>query len=116
MMACCGLKCESCPIYLATREQDQEKQKLMRESIARQCRELYGLEIEPEQVTDCDGCRSSKERLFSGCRDCRIRSCVAAKGLENCAGCNDYPCPDLKEIFRLEPQAGTRLDGLRLDH
>lgn len=37
MLAYCGLTCDSCPIHLATLEQDKSRQQTMRESIAEQC-------------------------------------------------------------------------------
>ena len=109
----CGLICQSCPIYLATREDDDEKKHKMRVDIAQQIHERYGQECKAEDVIDCDGCKPDTGRLFSGCKTCHIRRCAIEKGLENCAHCGEYACDRLKEFFVKDPEAKTRLDFIR---
>jgi hypothetical protein len=113
MMAYCGLVCQTCPIYLATRVENKEEQARMRVDIARLCREQYGMKYEPEDITDCDGCRTEGGRLFSGCKTCLIRKCASQKGLEDCAHCADYVCANLEALFATDPAARTRLDEVR---
>jgi len=113
MLSYCGLVCDTCPIYLATRVVDPEEQTRMRAEIARLCNERYGVKYEPADITDCDGCRTKEGRLFSGCRDCAIRKCAVDKGLENCAYCAEYVCGGLETFFVSEPSAKTRLDEVR---
>jgi hypothetical protein len=112
IVAFCGLLCDMCPIYLATREEDKEAQLRMRTDIARICREQYGLEYQLVEITDCDGCGVEGGRLFSGCRKCTIRSCAMDKGLKTCAECPDYPCAQLLSFFEGEPDARERLDEI----
>ena len=109
----CGLICHTCAIYLATREQDEEKRHKMRVDIAQQIKEHYGEECKPEDVTDCDGCKSENGRLFSGCYGCQIRKCAKGKAIENCAHCNDYACDKLEKFFVKDPQAREQLDTIR---
>jgi hypothetical protein len=45
MLAYCGLICQACPIYLATRQTNTEEQTRMRTEIVRQCLEHYGMDI-----------------------------------------------------------------------
>ena len=111
--AYCGLNCETCPSHLATLEPNKSRQKTMRISIAKVCTEQYGMNLHPEEITDCDGCRTDTGRLFSGCLKCEIRKCASRKVLENCAHCTEYACDQLKDIFRLDPDAQTRLDEIR---
>ena len=113
-LAYCGLPCDSCPIHLATLEPDDRKRQELRTAIARLCTEQYGVPLDPLAVTDCDGCRAGG-RLFSGCRDCRIRPCAVARGLDSCAFCADYPCAVLEEHCRREPLARDRLDRVRAE-
>jgi hypothetical protein len=118
MIAYCGLNCVKCPIYLATRETNAEKQKQKREEIARQIEEKYGMQCRVEDVTDCDGCPAQGGRLFSGCQKCRIRKCAREKGIENCAHCSEYACEKLEAFFNfggklVEGDAKKRLDGIR---
>jgi hypothetical protein len=113
IIAYCGLYCHSCPIYLATREMDEEKRYKMRVDIARQIKEHYGQESKPEDVTDCDGCKTETGRLYSGCKNCQIRKCGSRKGIENCAHCNEYACEKLEKFFVTDPEAKKRLDAIR---
>lgn len=112
MMAFCGLLCDTCPVHLATLEQDKFLQQRKRASIAEECFNLYGVKFLVEDITDCDGCRASTGRLFSGCLTCEIRQCAITKDVENCAFCGDYACDKLKKHFSFEPAAQTRLEKI----
>jgi len=113
IIAYCGLACQTCPIYLATRQEDKEEQARMRAAVAQLCQEHYGMNYRPEDITDCDGCPTEGGRLFSGCKDCAIRNCARQKGLENCAYCCEYACERLETFFATDPAAKTRLDQMR---
>jgi hypothetical protein len=118
MIAYCGLKCETCPIYLATREKDHAKQVKMREDIAGKILKEYGIKCRGEDITDCDGCPTQNGRLFAGCQKCRIRPCARERGLENCAYCGDYACDKLTEFFNfggklVNTDAKKQLDAIR---
>ena len=113
MIAYCGLRCDSCPIHLATLEQDKSRQQTMRKSIAEQCSKNYHMNLDPEEVTDCDGCRANTGKLFSGCLNCEIRKCAIERKIESCAYCFDYACELLKKHFSLDPSAKTRLEKIR---
>ena len=107
----CGLICESCAIYLATRQEDKQKRYDKRVEIAQQIEKYYGRECRPEDVTDCDGCKAESGRLF--CTSCKIRECARQKALENCAPCNGYPCEELEQLFTTDAGAKKRLDLIR---
>ncbi len=113
MLGYCGLTCQTCPIYLATREENKDKQLRMRMEIIQLCKEHYGIHYQLKDITDCDGCRTKGGRLFSSCKTCVIRKCAKEKGLENCAMCPDYACKDLLAFFETDPEAKTRLDEVR---
>ena len=115
IIAYCGLTCHDCAIYLATREKDEEKRYKMRVDIAQEIKKVYGQECKPEDVTDCDGCKTENGRLFSGCRYCEIRKCAREKSIGNCAHCDEYACEKLKEFFATEAHAHAkeRLDKIK---
>ncbi len=116
MVAYCGLNCITCPIYLATREKNPEKQRQKREQIVIAIKEYLGEEKHVEDITDCDGCKAQGGRLYSGCRNCRIRKCASEKGFENCAYCSEYPCEKLGKFFDSEDIDGSakkRLDAIK---
>jgi len=113
MIAYCGLTCDSCPIHLATLEQDKSRQRTMRESIAEQCSKVYGMNLQPKDITDCDGCRADTGRLFSGCFNCEVRKCASLKNIESCAYCSYYACENLREHFSHDPGSQIRLEEIR---
>jgi hypothetical protein len=113
MMAYCGLECDSCPILKATSEKDKSLQSAMRELIADQCSKIYGINTQPKDITDCDGCRADTGRLFFGCLKCEIRKCANLKNIRNCAYCSEYACDLLKNHFSLDPGAQDRLEKIR---
>jgi hypothetical protein len=113
MIAYCGLACDKCFIHLATLEQNKSRQQEMRVSIARFISEHYNMNMQAEDITDCDGCRDNSGRLFSGCLNCEIRKCAILRNLESCAYCPDYACDKLTELFGREQGAQTRLEELR---
>ena len=112
-IAYCGLNCYGCPIYTATREKDKDKQYKMRVEIARQIKELYGDEYKPEDISNCDGCKTQDGRLFSGSNNCYMRKCTRKKRIENCAYCQDYPCEELQKLFTIDKDARKRLDAIK---
>lgn len=113
MIAYCGLDCNTCPIYLVTREKNKEKQKEKRKEIVNLIKEHYGLDFRLGDITDCDGCMGETGRLFSACKDCPIRKCARKKRIESCAYCNEYICETLEEFFKKEPDARVRLNKMR---
>ena len=113
MLAYCGLYCDHCPIHLATLEMDESVKKIMRDSISKQCKEKYGMDLKPEDITDCDGCTANTGRLFSGCRNCEIRKCAMERNHNSCGECPEYPCNKLSGIFHEDPGAKTRLDLIK---
>ena len=114
-LAYCGLICQTCPIYLATRTKDGEEQARMRTDITRLLNEHYGMKYTPEDITDCDGCSREEGRLFSGCHNCFIRTCARKKSLENCAYCSEYACENLEALFASESGARKRLEEIRIN-
>lgn len=109
----CGIICLGCPIYWATWEEDKEKKVKMKAEIARRCNEEFETEFGPEEITDCEGCRTEGGRLFSGSKDCKIRKCAVIRGHENCAHCVEYPCEKLEEVFATDSSAKARLDVIK---
>jgi hypothetical protein len=112
----CGIACDSCPIHLATLEQDKVLQYSMRISIANQISAIYKKNLKPEDITDCDGCLADTGRIFSECRDCEVRKCASTKKIDNCAHCSNYACSILQNHFLQEPAAENRLEEIRMTY
>ncbi len=113
MIAYCGLACDSCPIHLATLENDLAKQIKMRKEIAEQLSKIYGTTPKPEIITDCDGSKDINGRLFAPCADCRIRKCAIDKNMINCAYCSDFACEKLESHYKFDPSSKDRLEEIR---
>jgi hypothetical protein len=80
--AVCGLCCEACTLYIATREDPERLKRIAR---------MYGM---TEEEVSCHGCRSHK--LGPYCTTCRMKPCAEERGVSFCSECADYPCPTLK--------------------
>ena len=108
MIAYCGLDCSACPAYIVSVKEDMS----LRERTARQWSEIYGADIEPDDIF-CTGCASAAGRKFGHCLECGIRLCAKEKGVENCAFCDEYACEKLASFLEYVPEAKETLDRLR---
>ena len=107
MPAYCGLKCEECPVLIATVNDDDK----LRNETASQWSGFFEKGLAPEDIY-CDGCKAGEGIIFKWCAACPARSCAADKDLANCGLCGDYPCEKLEEIHRLNPDAKPVLDAI----
>lgn len=108
MMSVCGLLCNECDAFIATKDDDDNK----RAEVAQLWSQQYDADLKPEDI-NCDGCTSDSERLFAHCKGCEIRKCARPKAIENCAHCDEYACEKVEKIFQMVPEAKKRLDVIR---
>ena len=105
LIAICGLDCEKCDAYIATKNDDQE----LREKTARLWSALNQASILPEHI-HCEGCRMNGVKTLFCSSLCEIRKCSVAKGHETCADCSERDaCPKVNAIWRHNPQATENL-------
>ncbi|HSQ78048.1 MAG TPA: DUF3795 domain-containing protein [Nitrospirota bacterium] len=90
LVAVCGLFCPACRVFIGTRE-DPGRLRAMALRFQRSFEEMQ-----------CNGCRSEK-RCFYCETKCTMAKCAAAKGVDFCGECAEYPCKDLKEFQALAP-------------
>lgn len=109
----CGIDCIKCPIHLATVESDQSQKLNMRTEIAKIILKEYDIKLTANEITDCDGCKTMSDRLFSLCVNCMIRKCAQQKSIDNCAECKEYACDWLMQLFLKDIDAKIRLDKIR---
>lgn len=105
-MAPCGLVCDECPAYIATRSNDTATLLKCGQEWGRS----YGREIKAEEVM-CDGCRGSG-RKWLWCRDCALATCEKSSQSQSCAHCADYPCD---KVDTLEDGFKERLGRIHAD-
>ncbi len=83
LAAVCGLFCPACRAFIGTREEPEGLAK-MAERLKR-----------PLEEMQCNGCRSDKRCFYCETR-CTMAKCAAARGVEFCGECAEYPCRELK--------------------
>jgi hypothetical protein len=87
LAAVCGLFCEACSLYIATREEP-----------ARLTRLAAQFKLTEEEVA-CLGCRAGKRGPY--CTTCHMATCARKRGVDFCSQCPDYPCAEL-QAFQAE--------------
>lgn len=98
LAAACGLCCEACSLYIATKE-DPERLKVL----------AARLQLSEEAAT-CHGCRSDKKSAY--CDTCRMSACTAGRGIAFCNECAEYPCDHLKTFQAERPHRIELWDDL----
>jgi len=108
MISFCGLLCNECGAFIATKNDDDEK----REEVAQLWSKQFNVDIKLEEI-NCSGCLSNTEPLFKHCKVCEVRKCGREKDVENCAYCDEYACERLEKIFQMAPETKKQLDKIR---
>jgi hypothetical protein len=104
----CGLACNECPAFIATKDDDDAK----REQVAKQWTKEYKHEFKTEDI-NCDGCTNLEGRHVGYCNMCEVRACAIAKKVKNCAYCLDYCCETLSSFLDMVPNAKEALEAIR---
>jgi len=115
LLGYCGLDCEACPVFIATKNNDDE----LRQKTAKEWSGLYadylGKDVLAKEDINCSGCLS-KVDVFIGCTNCPIRNCCREKDIGTCALCPEYPACEMLKGFYTVPahqQAKLNLDRIR---
>ncbi len=105
MIAYCGIDCEKCDAYIATKNNDQA----LREKTAELWSEMNKAPIMPEMI-ECEGCRAGGKRTAFCEHMCAIRPCAIKKGMATCGDCAENKrCPKVAVIWRNNADAEERL-------
>ena len=105
MIAFCGLDCEKCDAYIATKNDDQT----LREKTAKLWSELNNALILPEHI-NCDGCRADGRKTMFCESLCGIRQCAMKHGVTTCGDCPEMEtCPTLKAVTANSTEAQKNL-------
>jgi len=108
IVAYCGIICSDCPVFKATKKNDDAERKIVAELWTKQ----YGREYKIEDI-NCDGCLTDGPTVFSYCSTCEIRKCAQERNVENCSHCEEYACERLSKLLNEYPSAKEVLDGIR---
>jgi hypothetical protein len=108
MIAYCGIQCDKCDTFIATKHDDNTK----RQEIASKWSKQFNSEFTPDQI-NCVGCKSEDGPLFFYCSSCEIKKCATQKGVLTCAHCEDFGCETLEQFLQLSPENKTMLEEIR---
>lgn len=84
MIAYCGLSCEQCEAFIATKNNDNALRTVVAEKWAR----LNNIPIRPEHI-NCTGCKSTGVKTYYCDQLCEIRKCATLKSVTTCAECSE---------------------------
>ncbi|MDY6434878.1 MAG: DUF3795 domain-containing protein [Synergistales bacterium] len=108
MIAYCGLDCEKCDAFIATKNNDN----LLREKTAKLWAKLNNAPILPEHI-NCEGCKVEGVKTFYCENLCAIRKCAIEKGINTCVDCSDMEqCLVLKAVTTHNSSALENLRAL----
>jgi hypothetical protein len=109
IIAKCGLDCSECGAYLAAVSNSDE----IREETSKKWSKMFNAIIDPKTI-NCIGCQGNdKNKLFSHCLNCGIRSCALDKEYGTCAECPDFGCEKIDMIWKHSEIARKNLEDLR---
>lgn len=103
IIAYCGLLCNECPIFIATKKNDEKA----RVELAK----MYSNDrcvFEPEDI-HCLGCFQVDVKRSKMCSACEIRACGVGKGLKDCGYCEQFPCSIYNQYIPVDSPERVRL-------
>jgi len=98
----CGYRCDLCLAYRPNVEANPANQQTLSDGWF----QYFGFRIPPEGII-CDGCMAGNPQLID--KQCPVRPCVVARGLENCAQCAEYVCDRLKQRLVVYEEVQLRM-------
>jgi hypothetical protein len=109
LIAFCGLDCAECEAYIATQANDEAA----KQALLEKWRAEYDSPDMPAAAVTCDGC-TSEGRHGGYCSFCEVRACGEARGVVNCAYCDEYEtCETLQGFIGDIPEAQANLAAIR---
>lgn len=100
MKAYCGINCETCDTYIATKNSDNSMKLL----IAEKWGNMYNKEFCVDEIY-CEGCKSDK--LFAVCSGCDIKKCNIDKKIQCCRECDSHPCDRIQRFYKYQEDNST---------
>ncbi len=98
--AICGLFCESCGIFIATKEQNESE-----------LERIAAMMKTTKEEIKCAGCRSTV--LSHHCRDCEFKKCSKDNNVDNCEDCEKHPCEKLRHFQKQLPHRAELFESAK---
>jgi hypothetical protein len=108
MIGYCGLDCDQCVAFIATRNNDDA----LRAKVAEEWARESDAPIKPEHI-NCTGCQSPGVKTYYCDQLCEIRKCAIGKSFTTCAPCPGFSCALVEVVLQNAPQARATLEALR---
>ncbi len=108
IIAYCGMICSECPIFIATKMNDNKRRRKIAQMLNKKSKKKYKIED-----INCEGCLS-ESKIFHFCNICEIRNCARKRKVRICTECEKYPCEKLSKIFKNYPKSKERLEKINL--
>lgn len=89
LIAFCGLDCERCEAFIATKNDDDA----LRKKVAKEWSELNDVDITSEMI-NCQGCRTDGVKTVYCDSLCPIRKCASSKKYDTCGSCSEMETCD----------------------
>lgn len=110
MIAFCGLDCEKCNAFIATKNNDNE----LRKKVAEEWTKAYNVNVTADFI-NCTGCKSTGIKTLYCENMCEVRKCAISKKVDTCADCSAFPCASINEIFKYSSEPKETLERLRAE-
>ncbi|HOV13908.1 MAG TPA: DUF3795 domain-containing protein [Spirochaetota bacterium] len=102
LIAICGLNCEECEAFIATKNNDDN----MRKKLATEWSKLYQHDFKFSDI-NCVGCKIEGQHI-GYCGMCEVRKCGLSKNAKSCGLCSNYPdCDTLNGFLKMAPPEGA---------
>ncbi|MCM1523153.1 MAG: DUF3795 domain-containing protein [Ruminococcus sp.] len=105
-ISCCGIYCGECPVYAATKKDDENARKFLAHEFSTEERRFY-----PKDIV-CHGCRTVSADHNKFGKSCEIRKCCKEKHIRLCAECGDFPCAKADEYIPKGSEHRNRLEEM----
>ena len=93
IIAACGNDCSACPRYVKKPYEKTDEE--LRHTAELWAKIGYRDHVVTNEEISCTGCKPTNWCRYN------VVGCCNDKGIENCSLCNDYPCDNIKECFRI---------------
>ena len=104
MIAYCGINCDECDAYKATRNNDNE----LRKKVAAEWTKMFNFNFVPEMI-NCSACKGDGVKIGHW-SECEMRKCASGKNLVNCGACSDFKtCKTINDFIAQVPNAAENL-------
>ena len=106
ILSCCGMYCDECPVYNATKKDDENMRRFLAHEYSTEERKFY-----PKDIV-CHGCHTVSADHNKFGKGCDVRKCCKEKRVRLCAECEKFPCDRVNEYIPEGCEHRNRLEEM----